>query len=182
MSIHNPPRYRYFLHDEWDKKAFNYLKELGARKQYPKIMGTSDDKNQFLRILIRTQKALHHWSDMLKDVLQQIEESNVIDTVSLNQKYPPESIGKDVPAWVTYEDDKTVNCFIDELEARKITFQGTDDEITEFVVRFILGQLGVDWEQTILMIWEMLGKGNNLSIKELNKEMKNFDYIRLFEK
>ncbi len=182
MSIHNPPQYRYYLYDEWNKKAFNYLKRLGARKQYSKIAGTSNDKNQFLRTLIRTQKALHNWSDMLKDVLRQIEENGVIDTVSLNRKYLPESIGKDVPDWVTYEEDKTVNNFIDELEARKITFQGTDDEITEFVVRFILGQLGIDWEQTVLMIWEMLGKENNLSVNKLNKEMKNFDYLKLFEK
>ena len=55
------------------------------------------------------------------------------------------------------------------------------EEIAEFILRFILGQLGHDWEQTIMMIWEMLGEDNSLFIDKLNKEMKNFDYLGIFE-
>lgn len=58
---------------------------------------------------------------------------------------------------------------------------GTNGEIAEFILRFILGQLGHDWESTILMIWEMLGDGDIVSIKDLNEEMKGFDYRGVFQ-
>lgn len=179
--FNDPPFYRYSLFEKWDKEVFCQLKEIGKTKKYPKIIGTIPDKNQFLIILIRTQKSLHDWRDLLKNIMQQIKENNVIDASSLNKKYPPESIGKDIPDWVTYKEDKITNDFIDSLATRKLTFQGTDKEIAEFVIRFILGQLGHDWEQTIMMILEILGDKNKISLKELNKEMKNFDYLKLFE-
>jgi hypothetical protein len=53
-------------------------------------------------------------------------------------------------------------------------------EVTEFILRFILGQLGHDWESTILMVWEMLGDSDTLVVKELNEEMKKFDYCGVF--
>lgn len=181
MPTHDPPYYRYSLFQEWDKEAFGQLKEIAETKQFSEIKGSPNDKNQFLITLIRTQKSLHDWSDLLKDVLKQVKENDIINTSLLNKKYPPESIGKDIPAWVTYEEDKIVNDFIDELGSKKVNFIGTDHEMAEFIIRFILGQLGHDWEQTIMMIWEMLGDKNELSLRELNREMKNFDYLKLFE-
>ncbi|OGK15658.1 hypothetical protein A3H80_02200 [Candidatus Roizmanbacteria bacterium RIFCSPLOWO2_02_FULL_37_19] len=181
MSIHYPPQYRYSLYTEWDKEAFSLLSKIGKSKKYPQVLGTSTDINQLLIIIIRTQKALHDWRDILKDILQQVKEKNIIDAVALNSKYPSESIGKDIPAWVTYPGDEIVNNFIDHLEKVNITFHGSNEEIAEFILRFILGQLGHDWEQTIMMIWEMLGEDNSLFIDKLNKEMKNFDYLGIFE-
>lgn len=181
MAIHYPPQYRYPLFDDWDKETFALIKERANLKNYPKIVGNSEDKNQFLTALIRTQKALHNWRALLEDTITEIRLNNSIDSSTLNKKYPPEGIGKDVPAWVTYEEDKIVSNFIDELAERKINFEGRDEEISEFVLRFILGQLGNDWEQTIMMIWEMLGDNNSLSIKELNSELKNFDYLEIFK-
>lgn len=205
MSIHNPPFYRYPLWEQWDKEAFEQLKEIGKTKQYPKIIGSPDDKNRFLIALIRTQKALgvsyeeyerrikssneakikerhnkNDWRNMLIDILRQVKETNSINAILLNKKYPPESISKNIPAWVTYKDDKIVNDFIDNLGTKKVKFQGTDKEMAEFVLRFILAQLS-DWEQSILMIWEMLGNENSINVKQLNEEMKNFDYLGLFE-
>ena len=180
MPVHNPPQYRYSLFDQWDKDAFSFIKQVAKSKNYPTIIGTAEDKNQFLTTLIRTQKSLHGWRELLKDTLEQVKLSNTIDTPALNKKYPPESISKDIPNWVTYEEDKIASNFIDELLKRKINFVGTDEDISEFVMRFILGQLGHDWEQTIMMIWEMLGVANSIAVKELNNELKNFDYMKLF--
>lgn len=115
------------------------------------------------------------------DTLEQVKQSGTIDAKAIGNKYPPESISKDIPAWVTYEEDRIVNDFIDQLETRKIDFIGTDEEISEFIMRFILGQLGHDWEQTIMMVWEMIGDNGKLSMKELNEEMRNFDYLNIFE-
>lgn len=180
MSIHYPPKYRYALFESWDKEAFELIKRIAKSKNYPEIIGDEKGKNQFLISLIRTQKSLHGWRDFLIDVLEQVKKSNKISVSHLNAKYPLESVSKETPAWVTYEEDKIVSDFIDELKARKIDFIGTDEEISEFILRFILGQLSHDWEQTIMMIWEMLGDENKLSIKTLNEELKNFDYLRLF--
>lgn len=179
--IHYPPQYRYGIFEDWHKEAFYLIKDIAKTKNYPKISGTNKEKNQFLITLLRTQKALHGWKSILISILDQIQSNGIIDAKTLNEQYPPSSIGKDTPAWVTYKEDKIVSEFMDELETRRIDFIGTNKEMSEFILRFILGQLGHDWEQTIFMIWELLGEANNLSLQELNKELKNFDYLKLFE-
>ena len=181
MALHNPPYYRYSLFEAWDKETYALIKQMTRGKRYPKIQGSHDDKNQFLITVIRTQKTLHNWRAMLVDTLEQIKNTGNIDTIALNKKYPPQSISKDIPAWVTYEEDKIVSDFIDELETRKVEFVGSDEELGQFVLRFILGQLGHDWEQTIILIWEILGKDTSLSLNQLNEEFRNFDYMHLFE-
>ena len=181
MVIHNPPIYRYPLSDDWDKDTFELIKELASKKKYPEIIGEEDDINQFLITLIRTQKSLHDWRDFLKEAMEQVKTNGNIITKELNQKYPPESISKEVPGWVTYEDDKIANDFIDVLESRKIQFKGENSEIGEFVLRFILGQLGSDWVQTVEVVWEMLGDKNIISVKDLNNEFRNLDYCHLFK-
>lgn len=181
MAIHYPPKYRYALFEAWDKEAFKLIREIGRSKNYPKLLGTIQDKNKYLIALIRTQKSLDDWREILKDTLDQVKQAGSIDTKLLHEKYPPESISKEVPAWVTYEEDKIVNDFIDQLETRKVKFVGTDEEISEFIMRFILGQLGHDWEQTIMMIWELLGNKDTLNVRRFSKEMRNFDYLKLFE-
>jgi hypothetical protein len=180
MSIHSPPFYRYPLFDPWDKEAFEFLKSIGQSKQYPLLKGSSGDKNGYLIALIRTQKALHDYRFILKDTLKQVRETGTIDTALLHTKYPPESISTEIPAWVTYKGDRIVNDFINSLAHRNVKFIGSDVDISEFMLRFILGQLGHDWESTILMIWEMLGDGNTLIMKDLNAEMKKFDYCEEF--
>ena len=180
MAIHYPPHYRYSLFDAWDHEAFELITKIGKSKIYPKIIGTDKEVNDYLIILIRTQKALNDWRALLVDTFSQVKGTNTIDAKRLCQKYPPESIGKDEPAWVTYEEDRIVSNFIDSLETRKINFVGDDGEKGEFVMRFILGQLGHDWEQTIVLIWEMLGDESEINVKELNTELRNFDYLKLF--
>jgi len=180
MSLHNPPYYRYPLVRAWDKETFVFIKTIARSNKLPHLIGTDSDKNKYLVMLIRTQKSLHDWRDFLKDTLNQMKETGSIDALSLITKYPGSSISKEVPEWATYPADKVVSDFIDELATRKIAFVGTDEQISEFISRFILGQLSNDWESTILMIWEMLGDGNTLNVKDLNNEMKNFDYLGLF--
>ena len=180
MAIHNPPYYRYSFEKPGDIKTITIIKTIAKSKRYPKILGGKEDINQYLTMLIRTQKSLNDWRDFLIDTLHQIQTKGNIDTSSLVQKYPPQSIGNDTPAWVTYPPDKIVNDFMDGLETRKINFMGSNEEIAEFILRFILGQYGHDWESTILMIWEMLGDKDVLSVRALNNEMKNFDYLKIF--
>jgi hypothetical protein len=181
MPIHSPPFYRYPLLEPWDKEAFEYMKELVSKRAYPTLIGSESDINKYLIALIRTQKSLHDYRPILKDTLDQIRLSGSIDTKMLHEKYPPETISHEIPAWVTYTGDKIVNDFIDSLAQRKINFMGTSVELAEFILRYILGQLGHDWESTILMIWEMLGDGDTVSIKDLNEEMKGFDYCGVFQ-
>lgn len=180
MAIHDPPYYRYPLLTPWDRKLFEEIQFIAKSKKFPRIAGSERDKNRYIIAMIRTQKSLHNWRGLPRDTFKQIKQSGRIDAAELAAKYPAESISKDVPAWATYVDDKIVSTFIDNLATKKIKFVGTDDEIVEFILRFILGQLGIDWESTILVIWEMLGNSNTLNIKNLNSEMKNFDYLKLF--
>ena len=109
------------------------IKGLAKSNNYPKIYGSQEDINQFLTTLIRTQKSLHDWRDFPKKLIEQIRYHNQINTVSLNKKYPPEIITKDVPEWATYEEDKIVSNFIDELGIKQIQYLGTRREIAELV-------------------------------------------------
>jgi hypothetical protein len=168
------------LDEPWKKLALEQIAGLAKNRKYPKILGLQGDRNKYLIALIRTQKALHGWENILLDTLEQVKSTGAIDAVSLIKKYSPEAIAKDTPAWVTYKEDRQVSDFLDELETLQVDFTGSDSEAGEFVLRFILGQLGIDWEQTILLIWEMLGKDNSLSLKDLNREMHSFDYLGLF--
>lgn len=181
MAIHYPPQYRYSLFDDWDHNALALITKIGTTKKYPQIFGTKVEINNFLKILIRTQKSLNDWRALLVDVLDQVKKTNTINTKVINNKYPPESISKEEPVWVTYEEDRIVSQFIDSLETKDIDFIGTNTEVAEFTIRFILGQIGHDWEQTIILIWEMLGNESKLKLKELNNEFKNFDYLKLFK-
>ncbi len=180
MNLHDPPYYRYLLPKAWDKEAFAFINTIAQNKKWPRVVGTGREKSEYLIMLIRTQKSLHDWRDVLKDTLTQIKQTGMIDATSLIAKYPPDDISKETPEWVTYPEDKIVSDFMDALATKKITFIGNDEDMGEFVTRFILGQLGHDWEATILMIWEMLGDGDTLNVKELNNEMKNFDYLHTF--
>lgn len=69
MAIHKVPQYRYSLFEPWDKKAFSLIREIARTKKYPEIAGTKSQKNQFLTMLIRSQKSLHGWRGFLADVL-----------------------------------------------------------------------------------------------------------------
>lgn len=181
MAIHKIPQYRYPFFEHCDKKAFSTIKKIAKTKHFPRIAGSHQEINQFLTLLLRTQKAKHGWRESLLEIITQIEKTKKIDTIAFIKNHPPSSIKKDSPSWVTYKEDKIVSKFIDELATRKIDFQGTEREISEFTVRFVLGQLGNDWESTIMMVWEMLGDKKKISVKQLNKEMGNFDYLKIFE-
>lgn len=109
MAIHNPPYYRYSLFDPWDKEAFELIKRISRNKSYPKLLGSDEDKNKYLIALIRIQKSLHDWRDLLKDTLDQVKTTKAIDTKLLHEKYSSESISKEAPLWVTYEEDRIVN-------------------------------------------------------------------------
>lgn len=178
--LSNPPRYRYGLFDSWDAKAFEFIQTIARKKDLPAIIGDEQAINQCIITLIRTQKSLHGWRSFLKAILNQIKRSNSVNVAKLNAQYPPDAIDTMMPAWVTYKEDRIVSAFMDELGKRKISFIGTRREKSEFVIRFILGQLAHDWEQTIMMIWEVLGRKNAIRINSLNKELRNFDYCRLF--
>jgi len=180
MAIHKIPQYRYPFFDSRDKKTFLTIKKIAKTKQFPRILGNHQERNQFLVLLLRTQKAKHGWRESLLEIIDQIERDKKIDMKTFIKKHPSGSINKDSTSWVTYKEDKIVSRFIDELATRKVDFVGTDKETSEFIMRFILGQFGNDWEMTIMMVWEMLGNKKQLRVKDLNEEMKHFDYLKLF--
>lgn len=175
-----PPKYRYLLPDDIDREMFEYIKNEGKNKDHFKLDGSEEDKNKFLILLIRTQKSLHDWRAIWIDILNEVKKNNIVDVRSLINKYPEDSIGDDVPDWVTYEGDRIVNDFIDELKTRKISFIGSEKEMIEFILRFWLAQLGSCWESSIMMIWEMLGDDSEISLLELNNELKGFDPLGIF--
>ena len=117
----------------------------------------------------------------MKDTFEQIKKSGSIDAATWIRKYASVDTGNEEPAWATYPGDKIVSKFMDEIATRNVAFVGTESEFGEFIFRYALGQLSNDWESTILMIWEMLGDGTTLNVKDLNNEMKHFDYLKIFE-
>jgi len=52
----NIPEWQYPLYKESDKIAYAILEKLGKSKSYPKLIGSRDEINDFLKLLILSQK------------------------------------------------------------------------------------------------------------------------------
>ena len=52
----NIPEWQYPLYKESDKVAYAILEKLGKSKSYPKLVGSKDEINDFLKLLVVSQK------------------------------------------------------------------------------------------------------------------------------
>ncbi len=171
-----PPRHRYPLYNKWDKDCYNLIAKLVRKKQVPEVLGTKEEINQFLKLLIQSQK-MHDWRKFLKIVLKSISSKQIDIPKILKHKF---QVPKDYEKWVVYKEHVEITDFLDSLRKKQIQFIGSSKEIIEFILRFILAQLLLDWKSSIHAIKEVMGKRSKIKLKFLNKILSEFDYTNVF--
>lgn len=172
-----PPKYRSPLYDKWDKDCYKLIVRLAHQKSSPKILGTKEEINQFLKLLIQSQK-MDNWRKFLRIVLKFIstKQINISEILKLKFRIP-----KGYDRWVVYREDREVSDFIDKLGKRQLQFLGSDKEIVEFTLRFTLAQLLLDWRSSLYALKEIIGKKSKIKLKSLNKVLSEFDYTEVFK-
>ena len=171
------PKYRYPLYKKWDKDCYKLIARFSSQKQIPTIFGTKKEINEFLKSLIQSQK-MDNWRKFFRTVLKSISSRQIDVPKILKQKFP---IPKGYEKWVVFREDREVSDFLDNLEKRQLQFMGSNKEIFEFILRFILTQLLLDWKSSLYALKETIGKNSRIRLKSLNKVLSEFDYTNVFK-
>lgn len=176
--IKNIPKYRYPLYEKWDRDCYNFIVKLVRQKRDLKILGKKEEINQFLKLLIQSQK-MDNWRKFLKIVLKSIYLKQINTTKILKQKFPiPKGYGR----WVIFREHKEISDFLDNFEKKNLQFIGNNKEIVEFVLRYILAQLLLEWKSSIYAMKEIIGNSLRIRLRLLNKVLSEFDYTNVFDK
>ncbi len=171
-----PPRHRYPLYNKWDKDCYNLVAKLVRKKQVPEVLGSKEEISQFLKLLIQSQK-MHDWRKFLKIVLKSVSSKQINIPKILDYEF---KVPKGYEKWVVYKEHVEITDFLDSLRKRQIQFIGSDKEIVEFILRFILAQLLLDWKGSLYVMKEIIDKKSKIKLNSLNKILSEFDYTNVF--
>lgn len=175
----NIPEWQYPLYKEPDKVAYAILEKLGKSKSYPKLVGSKDELNGFLKLLVVSQKMKDYRK--LRDIaLNEFKkkEANI-------PKILDESKNLEIPrgideSWAIFIQDKRLCELMDNFQDAKIQFSGNDDEVSEFFVRFLLSQLLQDWRGPLMAVLLECLQDKKIKIAKLNNLLKIWDYTKIF--
>jgi hypothetical protein len=171
-----PPKYRYPLYDKWDKDCYKLIVKLSRQKQTPKILGTKEEINEFLKLLIQSQK-MDDWRKFFRIVLKSISLKQIDVPKILKQEF---QIPKGYERWVVFREDREVSDFLDKFSKKRLQFIGSNKEIVEFILKFILAQLLLDWKSSLYALKETIGRNSKIKLKSLNNVLSEFDYTHVF--
>jgi len=172
-----PPKYRYPLYDKWDRDCYKLVVKLAHQKQIPKILGTKDKMNEFLRLLVQSQK-MDNWRNFLRIILKSLSSKQIDIPKILKQKF---RIPKGYENWVVRREHRELSNFLDRFGKEQLQFIGSDKETVEFILRFTLAQQLLDWKGSLLAIKEVIDGKSQVTLKSLNKVLSEFDYTNVFE-
>lgn len=179
-NMNKIPEWQYPLYEEPDKVAYSILEKLGKSKKYPKLTGSQYEINKFVKLLIISQKMKDYrrFRDITLNEFKK-EKVNI-------PKILDESRNLEIPrgiddSWVIFIQDKRICELIDEVRNLKIEFQGTNNKIVEFVVRFLLSQLLQDWRGPLMAVLLECSGNKLMKISKLNGLLKIWDYTEVFK-
>jgi len=170
------PEWQYPLYKEPDKVAYRILEKLG--RTYPKLIGSKDEINGFLKLLVLSQKmkdyrkfrdiALHEFQKKEANIPKILDESQDLE------------IPRGVESWAIFIQDKRLCELMDNFQDVKIQFLGDDNEVSEFFVRFLLSQLLQDWRGPLMAVLLGCLQDKEIKIAKLNNLLKIWDYTKIF--
>ena len=170
------PEWQYPLYKESDKTAYLILEKIGKSKKYPQIVGLQNKINDFLKVMLISQrdKDYRQFRDIVLDELKnkEINVSNILEK-GKNIKISDKS-------WATFIQDKRICELIDNISKTTIEFQGINDEIAEFIVRFWLSQLLQDWRGPLIAVLLECLDNKKVKVAKLNDLLKIWDYTKIF--
>jgi len=173
------PEWQYPLYQEADKITYTFLEKLGSSKTYPKIIGSKEEINSFLKLLILSQKMKDYrkfWGIALSEFKKKEVNIQNILTESKNLEIP-KGIDK---SWAIFTQDRRLCELMDKFKETKIGFMGTNDAVSEFLVRFLLSQLLQDWRGPLMAVLLQCLQDQKVEINKLNNLLKIWDYTHIF--
>ncbi|MBI3190993.1 hypothetical protein HYZ41_04805 [archaeon] len=172
------PEWQYPLYKDNDNIAYKTLQRLGKSGKYPEIIGSRKEVGDFLKLLILSQKSKDYRK--FRDVVVSGLKKNELDTSKILSKSHNILLQNADKTWAVFMQDKRICKMIDDLSVRKIEFIGTDREIVEFSIRFILSQLLQDWRGPLMAVLTEC-KEKKVNISKLNSLLKIWDYTKIFQ-
>lgn len=173
------PEWQYPLYKESDKVLYSFLEKCGKSKNYPELVGSKNEINAFLKLLILSQK-MKDYRKFRDITLNEFKKDKVNLSKVINKSKSLEiSRGID-KSWAIFLQDKRLCELFDNFQDAKIEFQGTNDKIGEFVVRFLLSQLLQDWRGPLMAVLLECLESKKVKVSKLNKLLKIWDYTKVF--
>ena len=175
----NIPEWQYPLYKVPDKVAYAILEKLGKSKSYPKLVGSKDEINDFLKLLVVSQKMKDYrkFRDIALNEFKK-KEANIPKILNESKNLEiPRGIDE---SWAIFIQDKRLCKLMDKFQDAKIQFIGNDDEVSEFFVRFLLSQLLQDWRGPLMAVLLECLQDKKIKIVKLNNLLKIWDYTKIF--
>lgn len=174
------PEWQYPLYKESDVTAYTVLEKLGQSKKYPTLAGSKEEINVFLRLLILSQKMKDYrkFRDITLGEFKK-KEAN-IPTILEQSKNIEISRGID-ESWAIVGQDKRLCELMDEFQDAKTEFIGNNEQIGEFLVRFLLSQLLQDWRGPLMAVILECLQDKTVQISTFNNLLKIWDYTKIFQ-
>ncbi len=106
------------------------------------------------------------------------KEVNIQDILTESKNLEiPKGIDK---SWTIFTQDKRLCELMDKFQETKIKFMGTNDALSEFLVRFLLSQLLQDWRGPLMAVLLKCLRNRKVKIIQLNNLLKTWDYTHIF--
>jgi hypothetical protein len=175
------PEWQYPLYKDSDRIAYSLFENIGKSGKYPEIIGTESEVNDFLKLMIVSQKSKNY--RQFRDIAIEEIKSGRIDVPALLEKGKNLEYVKGVDeSWAIFQQDKRICELIDAFYDAKIKFEGKNREIAEFIIRFFLSQLLQDWRGPKMAVVLECLNDKKVKVSKLNKLLKIWDYTKIFKK
>lgn len=176
----NPiPEWQYPQYKHSDKKAYLFLEKLAKKSSTFKLVGSRQEINTFLKLLILSQK-MKDYRKFRDITLDEFKKKEVyISTILERGKTLEIPRGID-ESWAIFKQDKRLCELMDEFQDAKIEFSGSSQQVVEFFIRFWLTQLLQDWRGPLMAVLLECLKKKKIKIQELNNLFKIWDYTKIF--
>ena len=174
------PEWQYPLYKESDKIAYQTLRKLGTSKKYPQLVGSDEEINRFLKLLILSQKMKDY--RLFRDIaLNEFGKKEVSIPKILNESKNLQILRGVDESWATLLQDKRLCELMDTFQDEKIVFTGDNEQVGEFFVRFLLSQLLQDWRGPLMAVILECLQNKRVRVSKLNILLKIWDYTKIFQ-
>ncbi len=175
----NIPEWQYPLYKEPDKVAYAILEKFGKSKTYPNLVGSKDEINDFLKLLVVSQK-MKDYRKFRDIALNEFKKKEINIPKFLNENKNLEIPRGIDESWAIFIQDKRLCELTDNFQNAKIQFIGNNNEVSEFFVRFLLSQLLQDWRGPLMAVLLECLRNKKVKIAKLNNLLKIWDYTKVF--
>ncbi len=173
------PEWQYPLYKDSDKVVYAFLEKLGKAKKYPKLIGSKEEINTFLKLLVLSQK-MKDYRKFRDITLAEFKKKEVNIQAILDQSKNFEIPRGVDESWAIFLQDKRLCELIDNFQDAKVEFIGNNNQIGEFFVRFLLSQLLQDWRGPLMAVILECLQDKSVKVSKLNDLLRIWDYTKIF--